>query len=326
MSTPDINFDKLSDSNLERVDDLQSIQSLKQQEFTIKVLDETTFSAQTICRLHHNYHLHPLMQLDSLEKLAISLNTTGQCRFIDPDTEVSSPFNHKPRSPHKISVEEVFDRIEEPGSWIALYDVQTDPTYRTFLRKAMNSVAHLIGDENEISDVRGFIFISAPPSVTPFHIDRENNFWLQIKGQKKMSLWHHTDREIVAAKDIEQFIVYKSLDNVRLRDEMKARSVDFDCGPGDGVFFPSTTPHATQSSTDWVTPGDGVTISIGIVFYTKITRLEAYVHAANRLLRKLGLNPRDPGISDAADSLKYFSGRIVVAIGRLRGYVPPPGF
>ena len=32
---------------------------------------------------------------------------------------------------------------------------------------------------------QGFIFISSPGSVTPFHIDPENNFLLQIRGSKK---------------------------------------------------------------------------------------------------------------------------------------------
>ena len=173
----------------------------------------------------------------------------------------------------------------------------------------------------------GFIFISAPPSVTPFHIDRENNFWLQLRGRKTINVWDRMDREVVAAADVENFIVSRSLEKVRLKDEFRGRSFEFDTGPGDGVYFPSTTPHMTRTDTRWARPGDGVSISIGINFYTDTTRRHANVHAFNKVLRRLGMTPRSPGTSDWADGLKYPLGRMAVNLKRLlRRYTPPPGF
>jgi len=31
--------------------------------------------------------------------------------------------------------------------------------------------------------------LSAPPAQTPFHIDRDDNFWLQIRGSKRKTVW-----------------------------------------------------------------------------------------------------------------------------------------
>ena len=40
----------------------------------------------------------------------------------------------------------------------------------------------------------GFIFISSPGSITPFHMDPEYNFLLQIRGEKQISIWGGKDR------------------------------------------------------------------------------------------------------------------------------------
>ena len=175
--------------------------------------------------------------------------------------------------------------------------------------------------------VGGFVFISAPPSVTPFHIDRENNFWLQVRGRKTMDVWDPDDREVVSAVDRERFILYEGLQNVRLAEAHRDRSHRFDVGPGDGVSFPSTSPHMTRSDPGWTTPGDGVAISIGVVFYTEVTRRAARVHAWNHFLRNRGLVPREPGGSALLDRIKEPFGRLLVWYGRTRlGYKPPPGF
>ena len=294
--------------------------------FRIDVDDPATFSTRKLCRIRHNYHQHPLMQLSRLEELAKSLMATKQCRFIKPGITASSSFDHGDSSHDGRTIGEVFRHIEEKDSWVALYNIQTDPAYNRFLWDVMKSAGHLVDHQEKVFDVRGFVFISAPPSVTPFHIDRENNFWMNIRGRKTISLWDHEDREVVRARDVENFIVYRSLDDVKLTENALAKSHDFDCGPGDGVYFPSTTPHMTRSDTSWARPGDGVAVSIGIDFYTDRTRRDAHVYMVNRVLRRLGLNPRAPHDSEWIDRLKYTVGRPLVAVQRWRGYNPPPGF
>lgn len=291
-----------------------------------RVLVDDDFSTRRCAPIRHNYHRHPLMQLDRLEQLARSLLATRQCRFIVPGSTDASVFDHKSEPADGRSLEDVFRRIHEPGSWVALYNVQTDPEYARFVRDVLHSAGDIVRGQR-VFDVRGFVFISAPPSVTPFHIDREHNFWLQIRGRKTLSVWDHHDRETVAAADVEDFIGSGTLRNVRLTEAARGRARHFDCGPGDGVYFPSTSPHLTNTNTSWVTPDDGVVISIGVVFYSRFTRRTAYAHAFNGVLRRFGMPPRLAGNSDWVDRIKFPFGRVVVALRRrFRGYVPPPGF
>jgi hypothetical protein len=287
---------------------------------------EPGFSPRRLCRLRHNYHQHPLLQLARLEELAHALQATDQCRFLVPGTTDASRFVHKGNPADGRNLDQVLRRLHEPGSWIALYNVQTDPTYGRFLREVVGNVPGFTADEAPV-DARGFIFISTPPSVTPFHIDRENNFWLQIRGRKLLSVWDRMDRQTVAARDVDSFIQYGDLSGVSLSDGARSRAHVFDCRAGDGVYFPSTSPHMSHTEPSWVTAQDYLVISIGVVFYSAITRRNAYVHAANSVLRRLGLDPDVAGVSDWADRAKYPLGRAAVAVRkRLMGYQPPPGF
>lgn len=267
-----------------------------------------TFDPRRIGAIKHNYHTHPLMQLDALAALAHRLMPGGNCRFIKPGTKLDSPFDHAAKPHDQRDLDEVFERIEEPGSWIALYDAQVDKVYADFLAEVREGIQALVLPDQRIFDIRAFFFLSAPPSVTPFHIDRENNFWLQIRGRKNITVFDHRDRQVVPAKVVENFILSGGLEGVRLRPENLERGQRFECGPGDGVYFPSTTPHMTESRPEW--PGaDKLSISVGMVFYTNVTRRHARVHMMNHFLRQWGVEPREPGVADRMDVVKAATGR-----------------
>lgn len=289
----------------------------------ITVPDAGRFSTHRVQAIRHDFDRHPMLQLAQLAELAKVLSTTGQCRFISKGITQDAAFEHQSADPSGRALDEVFRRIEEPGSWIALYNVETHPPYRQLLEEITATVRPLVDrEEPGMFNVGGFIFISAPPSVTPFHIDRENNFWLQIRGRKVMSVWDPTDTVAVSDVDREQFIVNASLDNVRLKEGVRARAHEFDVGPGDGVYFPSTSPHMTRCETDWVRPGDGVSISIGVVFYTDVTQQMARLHVLNHLLRRVGLTPSAPGSRPGLDALKTpLANGLVWLKKTLRGYV-----
>ncbi|MBU1444337.1 MAG: hypothetical protein KJ832_23990 [Gammaproteobacteria bacterium] len=112
---------------------------------------------------------------------------------------------------------------------------------------------------------------------------------------------------------MEDFIVTHSQRGVRFKEEFRPRSHQFETRAGDAVYFPSTSPHMTSSGAGWTTPGDGVSISIGVTFYTTVTRKVARVHQFNRLMRKLGLTPTYPGQSKALDTIKAPLGALIGA-------------
>jgi hypothetical protein len=289
--------------------------------------DGQRFRSRGIVPLRHGFDTHPAMQLSALREVARRLHPQGQCRFIRPGSTVASEFWHDPQAPDGRDIDAVFDRIEEPGSWIALYNVETDPSCRDFLDEVIDTVRPWVEPEQPgIFNVTGFVFVSAPPSVTPFHIDRENNVWLQLRGRKSISVWDPSDRVTVDAPAVEAFIAHRDLSRVTLHDGLVERARSFDVGAGDGVYWPATSPHMSVTDRGWCTPGDGVSISIGVCFYTASTRRDARVHQWNRILRRIGLDPVSPGVSGWRDAIKAPLGAVAVAAQRrLAGYQPPPG-
>jgi hypothetical protein len=289
--------------------------------------DPATFSSLSISEIGHSFDSHPLMQLPQLARLAKSLYATNQCRFIKPGATQKSEFHHDPASHDGRDIDDVFARITEPGSWIALYNIESDPQYAGFLESVVQAARPLIEKEQSgIHSIQGFLFISAPPSITPFHIDRENNLWLQIQGRKIMSVWDHRDRRVVSDRDVEHFILYGALNNVKLTDAKRNLAHDFNVTRGTGVYFPSTSPHMTSTEVAGSEPADNVSISVGVVFYTDQTRRVANTHIANEFLRRMGLKPTFAGNSPIKDAIKYpFARALVWARMKFRGFKPKPG-
>jgi Cupin-like domain len=282
--------------------------------------DRKNFSTKNITPINHNYNKHPLMQLSSIEDLAGRLVKTDQCRFALPGTQLDSDFFHQSGSPDGRSIEEVFKGIDEPGSWVALYNVEKDDIYKNFVSDVFSTVRTLVqAEEKNVFLLCSYIFISSAPSVTPFHIDRENNFYLHIRGGKRFTVFDKMDRDVISAPGVEEFIVHSSQEGAQLNESIAGRGRVFDLEEGQGVYFPATSPHMAETT-------KGVSISVNIVFYTDTTRKHAQVHQFNNQYRRLGVNPTFPGISKWKDCIKAPLGHSLAAFkSRFQGYNPPPG-
>jgi len=271
--------------------------------------------------------------MPALNALAHRLDKTGQCRHISPDAVQASAFDHQAAAIDGRGIDEVFDQIDQPGAWLALYNVESDPEYAAFLDEVRLEFEPLIAHEQTgLYNIGGFIFISCAPSVTPFHIDRENNFWLQIKGRKTISVWPANNPAVISDEAAEKFILNRDLADVVLRDSLRPHQDDFEMTAGNGLFFPCLTPHMTRCDPVPEPATTEPSISVGIVFYSDQTRQQARVLAFNRLLRRGGLSPRPPRVTLAQqlptlrDRAKAIGGLTAVRLmTRLREYSPPPG-
>jgi hypothetical protein len=76
--------------------------------------------------------------------------------------------------------------------------VEQDDDYRALLHRCLAEVgvhSELLRPGMEL--MQGFVFISSAGSVTPYHMDPEHNFLLQVRGSKTVSLFDGRDRSIV---------------------------------------------------------------------------------------------------------------------------------
>jgi hypothetical protein len=261
-------------------------------------------------RIGHRLSGHPLFAMDRLLELCRAL--PEHCvEYNAGDVAVGQDPSLTPRT--GLSAEETVRRIAESKSWLVLKYVERDLAYRDLLYDCLDEIRAVSEAVSPGMDQReGFIFLSSPRSITPFHMDPELNFLLQIAGSKKMRIFDNHDRSIVGEAELERFHREHPHRNLPYREEFAARERVFELGPGDGVHVPVTTPH-------WVEVGDEVSLSFSITFRSDVSERRAALYALNAALRARGLRPRPPGKSRASDELKYFLYRAGRRLGLVGG-------
>lgn len=256
--------------------------------------------------VHHRLAAHRLFALPRLVELARAL-PAASVEWNAGQVPISLDPAQTPRN--GLSPEETIRRIEECSSWLVLKNVERDPEYAELLQRCLGQVGAI--DPKLTAGMHGqesFIFISSPGAVTPYHMDPEENFLLQIRGRKTMRIF---DRALLSARELERFH-NGAHRNLVYRDEYAARAQAYNLMPGLGVHVPVTAPH-------WVQNGPEVSISYSITFRTTASARAAHAHQMNSLLRRIGLEPAPVGQSALRDRFK----QLVLKIRRARPLATP---
>lgn len=247
-------------------------------------------------RVGHEVQNEPLLALDAL----VSLAETHPEELVEHNLGSVSktlPGGDAPRLGRAPS--EVIAEIEANGSWLVLKNVERDPRYKGLLDTLLDEVGPAVpgGDDTSLGR-EAFIFVSAPGSVTPAHVDPEHNFLLQVRGTKVMHVGLFSD-ESTRVRELERFYAGNHRNIEAVPDGLEA----VDLGPGDGVYVPPDAPH-------WVQNGEQVSISLSITWRTQDTSRRSRLWAVNHRLRERGRNPQAPGTSKLQDVRKLAGERV----------------
>lgn len=245
----------------------------------------------------HNLASHPLFQFPKLMELA------GRTLKLRPDDlyydvgniRVDQRWDEVPE--RVFSAEEALQRVEDSGAWFIFRAAQRDPEYRILLDRGLAELKQHIGCgiEKQVMREDIIIFVTSPKRVTAYHVDRECNFLLQIRGTKTLYVFDREDRDVLSEEEIERFW---SVDHnaPAYKPQLQHRAASYKLRPGTGVHIPVNCPH-------WLENDDNVSISLSVNFQFKES-LRANAYRANYLLRKFGLQPTPPGRYAFLDSLK----------------------
>jgi len=265
--------------------------------------------------IRHHLAEHPLFSLRCLIELANRL-PEEKIKYNGADISVATGLYEGPRT--GLSVWETIQQIEECRSWMVIKNVELDPEYRQLLDRCLDEI-RLFSEPIDpgMFQREGFIFISSPGSVTPFHMDPEYNFLLQIRGEKQISIWDSRDRSVLSEITLERY--FSDIEKqIAFKEEYQQKASIFELTPGAGLHFPVVAPH-------WVRNGDEVSVSLSITFRTPASERQRIVYCANAGLRGKGLNPTPPGASAFRDLAKYYGFRARSGIKRLLGGHSPSG-
>lgn len=260
--------------------------------------DAEQFEPMRILEVKHRLADHPLLQLPALIALSERI-PPKYIRFHSGDVHQSTSFEKAPDE-HKVDLPptEVIRRIEESGAWLSLHHIQQDPEYAELVRDILNSVRPIVERrDSNMHSFAGWIFVSAPDAVTPYHMDHENNFILQLRGAKEIHVFDPLARSVVTQEALELFHRAWSRRLVTYAPEHEEHARVFHVQPGDGAYMPTTAPH-------WVKNGDNVSVTVSFTYYSTEARKRERLYKLNYLIRALGFRPTDVGVSRIGDKLK----------------------
>lgn len=268
-------------------------------------VDWGKFDPWRIQKVAHSLGEHYLLQADQLLELGKRLDEQGRVRTHSNDVTAGTPFNDAPSlHPNRKSARDTIARIREAAAWTSLLNVQSDPTYRKLVDEVLDELAPEVERKDPGMCYRaGWIFITSPRTITPFHMDKEHNFIMQVHGRKTLYVWDHRDTEVVSELARDRFHRFHKRDLVVWKDEFKSRAQVFHLEPGIGAYMPSTSPHMVEN-------GDDASITISFTYYTDATRRDSLLHTAHDWMRDKGMRPPAVGAAAASDSIVHVAARI----------------
>ncbi len=250
-------------------------------------------------QLVHRLHEHSAFALEALFAL---------CRRM-PASDVRHRLGVVPHDAHfdssleryraDLTLDDAIEHLEERQAYIAIYNPESDAQYLPVIEGLLGEIGLATRSiEQCINWYSAYIFISARDSVTPYHMDREMNFLLQIRGTKTARLWDPNDDLVMNPAQRDH--LFSDGDNARptYGPQLDLRAQRFELVPGVGVHHPFIAPHLVHTGPD-------LSISLAITFRTPRSDLWSDAHRFNeRVLRRLHLPAGRVGRSSLVDGLK----------------------
>ncbi len=240
---------------------------------------------------------HPLLSIERLAALTEAMLARGAGGFMHVDGSSWPVGSFDAQSREKSA--DVAAHLSRPGAWIKLTSPQeVDGAYGRLVDDLVRDLESRTRRSlrREITWISPTIFVAAPHTTTPFHIDHEVTFLFLVQGTKEVSLFDRDDRALLPESDIERFYAGDSA-AARWRAENAAQARTFRLEPGHGVHHPHLAPHEVRN-------GDGPTISMSLNFCLRSHDRQSRVYQVNHYLRRLGLSPSAPGADRWGDAAK----------------------
>jgi hypothetical protein len=257
--------------------------------------------------LRHGLGELPLLELDRLASFAESLPAQSlEYNFADQPIGIEG----KP-DPTGIPIGETIRDIAASNSWAVLKNIEQHPDYAALLDELLAEFRPAVERRTgRMLLTQGFIFVTSPGGVTPYHFDPEHNILLQIRGSKAMTQFPAGD-STYAPDEMHESYHTGGPRELQWREELAPGGRQFALGPGDALFVPVMAPHFVRN-------GPEVSISLSITWRSEWSYAESDARVFNAMLRRIGLKPSRPGRWPERNIAKAYGYRVLRKIGATR--------
>jgi mannose-6-phosphate isomerase-like protein (cupin superfamily) len=252
-------------------------------------------------RLAHDLRGHPLLTLDALAELGEALPEASR-EYNRANLPVG--LNGIKAPGNGLGIGETIRRIAETGSWAALKNIEQVPAYRDLLLALLEELRPIIeAKTGAMLRPQGFVFITSPNGVTPYHFDPEHNILLHLAGVKTMTLFPQGDARYAPDETHETYHTGGGRE-LFWTDNLARGGTEWTLRPGEALYVPVMAPH-------YVKNGPALAISLSITWRSEWSFAEADARAFNGVLRRMGLRPRAPGRWPADNRAKAAAWRVL---------------
>jgi hypothetical protein len=248
--------------------------------------------------VRHRLAEHPLFAPEPLFRLARRMPVANvKYRFgaVPADTHFDSS-NDRFRG--DLTLDDALDHLVDKRAYVAIYNPERDAQYRPAIEGFLAEIGLAARPyERFFNWYSTYVFISAHDAVTPYHMDREMNFLLQVRGHKTVQLWDPRDDDVMRPEQRDHLFSFDPDARPTWHDGLPAKARRFELEPGLGVHHPFIAPHL-------VTTGQNFSISLAITYRTPRSDVMSDAHAFNDRLRRYGLGRIPVGRHAAVDLVK----------------------
>ena len=230
----------------------------------------------------HGLSGHPLFEMPQLRALAQRLADHPETYWANGRAEMQDRWE-KGRD-GRLSLDETMATIEHNNSLVILKHTEQDVVYAPVLQRFLGRVVELAGDVMRRDIIVGevLILVSSPNRLTPYHMDAETNFLVQITGDKTIRVFDQTDRTLVTHPEREGYFAGDHNSAV-FRPERAEAGTLYSLRAGHAVHIPVFAPH-------WVQNGNNVSVSLSVNYELRSVKDMAEIYYMNSYLRRLGLS------------------------------------
>ena len=254
--------------------------------------------------LAHSLTSHPLLEIEALAQLAENL-PPASIEYNRGDLPIG--VDGKPGS-NGLTIAETIRRVAEAESWAVLKNIEQVPAYEALLMGLLGEIRPEIeAVTGAMLKPQGFIFVSSPNSMTPYHFDPEHNILLQIRGTKVMTQFPAGDTRFVPDEAHETYHTGGPRE-LRWDDAMLPHGTQFALSPGEALFVPVMAPHFVRN-------GPAPSVSLSITWRSEWSYRESDARTFNAILRERGLRPRAPGRFPHHNYAKAYAFRLMRKLG-----------
>ncbi len=263
-----------------------------------------TFAAaypETPHTLAHRLQAHPLLSLAALADLAEMLPEASR-EYNRADLPVG--LNGMKAPENGLGIGETIRRIGETGSWAALKNIEQVPAYNDLLLSLLEELRPVIeARTGAMLRPQGFVFITSPNGITPYHFDPEHNILMHLAGSKTMTLFPQGNARFAPDETHESYHTGGGRE-LFWQPDLADGGTEWTLQAGEALFVPVMAPHFVRN-------GPASAISLSITWRSDWSFEEADARAFNRVLRRAGLSPRAPGRWPQRNTLKAAGWRVL---------------